>query len=61
MAANLGDVAALKVIKKGRFKSTQWFLAFDILKAEPVVSVQKSADGTAAGIVTGVLVGSLVD
>lgn len=61
LAANLGDAEALRVFKKGRFKSTKWFLAFDILKAEPVASVHKSADGTAAGIVTGVLVGALVD
>lgn len=49
LAANLGDAEALKVFRKGRFKTTNWFLTFNILKAEPTVAVSKSFDGATAG------------
>jgi hypothetical protein len=49
LAANLGDAEALKVFRKGRFKTTNWFLAFNIVKAEPAVYVTKGFDGETAG------------
>lgn len=51
LAANLGDAEALKVFRKGRFKSTNWFVTFNILKAEPTVYVTKGFDGETAGAV----------
>jgi len=49
LAANLGDAEALKVFRKGKFKATNWFLTFNILKAEPTVTVTKKFDGETAG------------
>jgi hypothetical protein len=49
LAANLGDAEALKVFRKGRFQTTNWFLTFNILKAEPTVFVTKGFDGATAG------------
>ena len=49
LAANLGDAEALKVFRKGKFKATNWFLTFNILKAEPTVYVTKGFDGKTAG------------
>lgn len=53
LAANLGDTEAIAVFKKGRFKATNWLLAFDVLKAEPVADVKQSVDGTTAGLLVG--------
>jgi hypothetical protein len=49
LAANLGDAEALKVFRKGKFQATNWFLTFNILKAEPTVFVTKGFDGATAG------------
>ncbi|CAK0756985.1 Penicillin-binding protein activator LpoB [Gammaproteobacteria bacterium] len=49
MAVNMGDPSALKKFKRGKFKSTKWFVTFDILKAEPVASASTSFDGAAIG------------
>jgi len=53
LAANLGDAEALAVFKKGRFKATNWLVAFDVLKAEPVADVKQNVDGTSAGLLVG--------
>jgi predicted lipid-binding transport protein (Tim44 family) len=53
LAANLGDTEALAIFKKGRFKATNWLLAFDVLKAEPVADVKQNVDGTTAGLLVG--------
>jgi hypothetical protein len=53
LAANLGDTEAIAIFKKGRFKATNWLLAFDVLKAEPVADVKQKVDGAAAGAILG--------
>ena len=56
LAANMGDVSGLSKFRKGKFETTRWFVKFDILKAEPVASVQQGFDGRAlAGIAGGIL------
>lgn len=56
IAANMGDAQALTKLKKGKFKTTNWLVRFDILKAEQVAQVNKGFDGSAlAGIAGGVL------
>jgi hypothetical protein len=57
LAFGLGDPQAMKKFQKGKFKSTKWFVKFDILKAEPVASVQQGFDGSALGAITGSLIG----
>lgn len=52
LAVNMGDPDALKKFRRGKFKSTKWFVTFDVLKAEPVASASTSFDGAAiAGLV----------
>ncbi len=58
LAFNMGDRRALKKFKRGKFKSTQWLVRFDILKAEPVASASTSFDGGTLGRVISVLGGS---
>lgn len=54
LAANMGDRHSLKKFKKGRFKTTRWFLKFDVLKAEPVASAKRGFDGGFAGAIIGI-------
>ncbi|MDQ7830615.1 MAG: hypothetical protein RDU30_02685 [Desulfovibrionaceae bacterium] len=54
LAANLGDAEALSIFKKGRFKATNWLVAFDVLKAEPVADVKQSVDGSTLGALVGI-------
>ncbi len=56
LAVNMGDPGALKKFKRGKFKSTQWFIKFDILKAEPVAQAREGFDGNAVGQLFGGLV-----
>jgi len=56
LAANMGDAASLKKFKKGKFKTTKWFVKFDILKAEKVAQVKQGFSGSAAGSIFGQLV-----
>ena len=49
LAANMGDKDGLAKFKKGKFATTQWFVKFDILKAEPVAAVKKGFSGKAVG------------
>lgn len=60
LAANMGDIDGLRKFRKGKFKTTKWFVKFDILKAEPVASVQKSFDGRALGGIAGGILGQTV-
>lgn len=57
LAANMGDAASLQKFKKGKFKTTKWFVKFDILKAEQVAEVNQGFDGNAIGSIFGSLVG----
>lgn len=42
--------------KKGQFKTTKWFVRFDILKAEPVAAASQGFDGGVAGDIAGSLI-----
>lgn len=57
LAFGLGDMDAMKKFRKGKFKSTKWFIKFDILKAEPVAAVQKGFSGAPLGAIAGALIG----
>ena len=51
LAFEMGDRRALQKFKRGKFKTTQWLVRFDILKAEPAAEATTSFDlGTIAGI-----------
>ncbi len=58
-AATMGDSRALSKLKRGKFKTTNKIIRFDILKAEPVANVKNDFNGTWLGIGTGALVGGL--
>ncbi|MGR9052719.1 MAG: peptidoglycan-binding protein [Gammaproteobacteria bacterium] len=60
LAANLGDSKALAKHKRGRLKTTKWFVRFDILKAEPVADAQQSFDGNAIGSIISAATGNNV-
>ena len=53
LAVNMGDPTALEKFRRGKFKSTQWFVRFDILKAEQVATVRQGFDGRAIGSILG--------
>jgi hypothetical protein len=53
----MGNATALKKFKKGKFKTTKWFVKFDILKAEKVAQVDKGVNGGALGSIFSSLVG----
>lgn len=57
LAVNMGDPSALQKFKRGKFKSTKWFIKFDILKAEPVAQAREGFDGNAVGQLFGGLIG----
>jgi hypothetical protein len=57
LAFGLGDPSAMKKFQKGKFKSTKWFIKFDILKAEPVAAVQQGFSGAPIGAIAGALIG----
>lgn len=59
MAVNMGSPGALEKFKKGKFKSTKWFVKFDILKAEEVTAAGSGFDGNAIGSIFGTLVGGV--
>ncbi len=72
LAANLGDPAKVrKILKRGKFKTTKWFVKFDILKAEQVAEASSGGDfatigniislaaGSRGGAVAGTAVGSV--
>ena len=57
LAYEMGSVDAGE-FKRGDFKSTRWFVRFDILKAEPVASVQQGFEGGTLGSIAGDLIRS---
>lgn len=57
LAVNMGTPDALKTFKKGKFRSTKWFVKFDVLKAEEVAEAGSGFDGNAIGSIVGTLVG----
>ena len=57
LAVNMGDPTALQKFKRGKFKSTKWFVKFDILKTEKVAEAKSGIDGSVAGSIFGALVG----
>ena len=57
LAVTLGDPEALKKFKRGKFKSTKWFIKFDILRAEMVSRRQQGFNAGALGALTGSLIG----
>jgi hypothetical protein len=59
MAVNMGDPEALKKFKRGKFKSTKWFVKFDVLKAEKVAGAGQGFDGNAIGSIFGTIVGGV--
>jgi len=59
LAVNMGDPTALKKFKKGKFKSTKWFVKFDVLKAEKTGAAGSGFDGKAIGSIFGSIVGGV--
>ncbi len=59
LAVNMGNPDALKKFKKGKFKSTKWFVKFDILKAEKTAAADQGFDGGAIGSIFGSVVGGV--
>lgn len=57
LAVNMGDPTALQKFKRGKFKSTKWFVKFDVLKAEKVAQAKQGFDGNAIGSIFGAVVG----
>lgn len=57
-AVNMGSAGALQRFKRGKFKSTKWFIRFDVLKAEPVASASSGFDGRALGSILGQATGN---
>lgn len=57
LAFNMGDPNALKKFHRGKFKSTEWLVRFDVLKAEPVAEASTGFDGGALASVIGSLGG----
>jgi len=53
LAVNMGDPQALRRFRRGKFKSTQWFVKFDILKAEPVSRAGSGFSGATIGSMLG--------
>jgi len=72
LAANMGDPRKVrKILRRGKFKTTKWFVKFDVLKAEQVSEASTGADmsimgrllgmgiGGTGGAMTGVAAGSV--
>ncbi|MGR9053630.1 MAG: hypothetical protein ACU84J_13370 [Gammaproteobacteria bacterium] len=58
LAANMGDPQKVgRVLKRGKFKTTKWFVKFDILKAEQVAEASTGADFGAIGSIIGIAAG----
>lgn len=57
LAVSMGDPTALRKFKKGKFKSTKWFVKFDVLKAEKAAAASSGFDGRAAGSILNTIVG----
>lgn len=57
LAASMGDKKSLRKFKRGKFKTTRWFVKFDVLKAEPVASASRGFDGAFLGSIIGIASG----
>ena len=57
LAVSMGDPDALKKFKRGKFKSTKWFVKFDILKAEKVAQASQGFDFSTISSIAGTLIG----
>jgi PAS domain-containing protein len=58
LAYTMGDPEmARRMLQRGKFKTTQWVVKFDILKAEQVAQAQKGFDGQALGSLIGIFAG----
>ena len=57
LAVNMGDPKALSRFRRGKFKSTRWFVRFDILKAEQVAKASGGFDGQVIGSILGAVMG----
>jgi hypothetical protein len=57
LAVNMGDPTALSKFKRGKFKSTKWFVRLDVLKAEQVAKAQAGFDGRTIGSILGTVMG----
>jgi len=56
LAYNLGDPQeAKKILGRGKLRTTQWVVKFDILKTEQVAAAQQGFDGRAIGNVLGAI------
>jgi len=53
LAVSSGNPKQIKKFQKGQFKTTNWLVRFDILKAEPVSQVTNSFDGSWVGQMAG--------
>jgi len=53
LAVNMGDPKALSRFRRGKFKSTKWFVKFDVLKAEPVAKAGSGFSGSTIGSMLG--------
>ena len=59
LAVNMGDPTALQKFKRGKFKSTKWFVKFDVLKAQETAKASSGFDGNAVGSIFGRVVGGI--
>jgi hypothetical protein len=59
LGVNMGDPTALKRFKKGKFKTTKWFVKLDVLKAQETASAGSGMDGNALGSIFGAVVGGV--
>jgi len=58
LAYSLGDAdEARKFLKKGKLKTTNWVVKFDVLKAESVAQAQSGFDGRPVGALLGIFGG----
>lgn len=58
LAANMGIPSKVsRVLKRGKFRTTKWFVKFDILKAEQVAEADTGADFGAVGSLIGMVGG----
>ena len=60
LAVNMGDPRKVrKILKRGKFKTTKWFVKFDILKAEQVSEASTGADMSVMGRLMGMGIGGM--
>lgn len=52
LAIGTGDASALRKFRRGKFKTTRWFVKFDVLKAEPAA---EGGTGFAGGALAGII------